>query len=201
MKITALATALFGALLISSAAPAAAAVITFDNLPGDDSTIANGYSGLSWWDFSSVSNAYLPVAQGISTSGFDYSAVSGTNFATNDFGNPAEFWADKGTFNFKSAYFTSAYDANQAITVTGMLNGNALYSQTFSVTNTGPTLVTFDWAGINEVVVSPIDNGNGTVFGMDNLNISAVPLPSGLPLFGSAILGLLLVSRNRAREA
>ena len=201
MKITAATIAVFGALFLSTAVPASAAVITFDSLGGDDSTIANGYAGLSWSNFSSISDTYFADTYGITGTGFDVAAVSGTNFATNDNGDPASFSLAKGTFKFTSAAFTSAFDANQVITVSGLLNGTQVYSKTFSVSDTGPTLESFNWAGINDVVVSPIDNGNGAVIGVDDVNVSAVPLPAGLPLFVSAMAGRFAVAGNRARKA
>lgn len=197
MKITSTTLAALGALFLAATAPASAAVITFDSLSGDDSAIASGYAGLTWSNFSSISNTYFPDKYGITGTGFDTAAVSGANVATNDFGSPASFSLGKGTFTFASAYFTSAYDANQEITVTGLLDGNQIYSKSFTVSDTGPSQITFDWAGINDVVVSPIDSGAGSVIAVDNVDITAVPLPAGLPLFASALVALVAASRRR----
>lgn len=201
MKPISLTLAALGTLFLAATTPASAAVITFDSLPGDDSSIASGYAGLSWSNFSSISNPYFADSYGITGTGFDSAAVSGANVATNDFGGPASFSLDKGTFTFTSGYFTSAYDANQQITVTGLLNGTQLYSKSFSVSDIGPTLVAFGWAGINDVVVSPIDNGAGSVIAVDNLDVTAIPLPAGLPLFASALLALVGASCRRGIKA
>jgi hypothetical protein len=196
MKTLSLALAAVGSLFLLASVSAHASVITFDDLSGNDVDIGNGY-GLNWSGFSSQSNTYFSSDYGITGTGFDDAAVSGANYATNDYGSPASFSVASGTLNFASAYFTSAYDPNQQITVTGLLKGNQVYSTTFSVSDTGPTLESFNWSGIDDVTVSPIDGGNGSFVAVDNLSVSAVPLPAALPLFGSAFAGLVALSRRR----
>ncbi len=136
-----------------------ALVINFDDLlnQGYGTVISNGYSGLNWSNFWGY--------DGASGTGSGYSAgtVSSPNVAFNGYGDPASF-SSTAQFNLVSAYFTAAWNPGQ-ITVLGLNSGTQLYSTTFSVVTTSPTLTSFNWSGINEVRFST----NFAQFAIDNL--------------------------------
>ena len=133
-----------------------ALVINFDSL-GSDGPITNGYSGLNWSNFYSLRGSDIP------NSGYAAGVISSPNIAFNAFGDPASF-SSTAQFNLVSAYFTAAWNPGQ-ITVLGLNSGTQLYSTTFSVVKTSPTLTSFNWSGINEVRFST----NFAQFVIDNL--------------------------------
>ena len=134
-----------------------ALVINFDSLVGTGAEITNGYSGLNWSNFYSLRGSdYL-------NTGYAAGVVSSPNIAYNGWGDPASF-SSTAQFNLVSAYFTAAWNPGQ-ITVLGLNSGTQLYSTTFSVITTSPTLTSFNWSGINEVRFST----NFAQFVIDNL--------------------------------
>ena len=137
-----------------------ALVINFDDLldqANGNTLISNGYNGLNWSNFYSLRGSDIP------NSGYATGVVSSPIIAFNGYGNPASF-SSTAQFNLVSAYFTAAWNPGQ-ITVLGLNSGTQLYSTTFSVVTTSPTLTSFNWSGINEVRFST----NFSQFAMDNL--------------------------------
>jgi hypothetical protein len=82
----------------SYAFPAAATLITFDDLPGSINPIPNGYNGLNWSNWDAFNGHNDP------NSGYVPGIVSPNNVAFNAGGNPAVF--SNGTFTFNSATFS-----------------------------------------------------------------------------------------------
>jgi hypothetical protein len=149
---------LFLITMLALGSNANALVINFDSLDGSASgPITNGYSGLNWSNFWSSRGSDIP------NSGYAAGVVSSPNIAFNAYGNPASF-SSTAQFNLVSAYFTAAFNPGQ-ITVLGLNSGTQLYSTTFSVVKTSPTLTSFNWSGINEVRFST----NFSQFVIDNL--------------------------------
>ena len=174
MKKIFLATA-FG-LALTSMTNASAVVITFDDLPAPaagGSVVPNGYSGLNW------SNFYYLNGVTYGASGYQNGVVSPTNVAYNGWGSPASFFASATPFFLRSTYMTGAWNNGLTVTVTGSLNGVQKFSKVVVVNATGPTLVNFNWAGINQVNISTAGGvsagfgGAGAHLAMDNLFILA----------------------------
>lgn len=185
----ALATALFG----SSMACAMANTITFDDItPG---TIANGYEGFNWTNFS-AHNA-LPL-----TSGYRNAPVSGTQTAFNSFGAPATM-ASSTAFTLNNAFFTAAWRDGLNIHAVASGNGNN-YSMNFTINATAPSNVVFNWANINSVTFSSSGgtphagySGTGVHFAVDNITVNAVPEPETYALMLAGLATLAAVARRR----
>jgi hypothetical protein len=181
------------------AGPASAELLTFDSLPGDGSLIPAGYGGLVWSNFDDLNATFGPP------SGYINGLVSPPNVAFNGFGSPASFTSVE-TFELNSFYLTAAFNDGLNVTVTGLLNGVMINSTTLVVNTSGPTLETFNWAGINAVDFSSCCGvhhddylGSGTQFVIDNLSISTVPEPSTWATLLLGFAGLGFAGYRRAR--
>jgi hypothetical protein len=132
------------------ASNAFATLINFDDITIPDSqhtAISNGYQGLNW------NNLNALLSSSYSGNGYRNGLVSSPNVAFNPYGNPASI-SSLSNFNLASGYFTAAFTPGLQITVNGLNNGTQIYTKTFSVTPTGPTLTYFNWSGINELAFS-----------------------------------------------
>jgi hypothetical protein len=171
---------------------ASAATINFDDLadpgPGASILIPNGYGGLDWNNFWYLNgDTYTdPIA-------YHTGVVSPHNVAFNGFGDQAIF--SDGDFTLNSAYFTSAWEDNNVMTVRGFHLGTLLDTLQVVLNRQGPTFVTFNWAGVDQVV---FDTSNYQM-AMDDLTINGSSSPEGgatLALLGMALLGLFGVRRK-----
>ena len=179
-------------IVLGIGAVAQATVLTFDDLtpvpfaPASAfAPLPNGYGGFNWNNFSYTSDTY-------SLTGYDNGRVSGDYVSYNAFGNPAV--VSDSVFDFNSAYLTAAFNDGLSVTVEGLKSGATLYSKTVVVNTTQPTLVNFDYFGVDELRftsfggVEPdylINRGGGTQFALDNFTfnekVTSVPEPTLLP--------------------
>ncbi len=166
-------------LLVPGTAPA---VITFDDLsPGLDwMPIQNGYAGLQWSNFGVLNGSLRPANEG-----YHAGTISLPNVAFNLFGNPASL-SSSIPFDLHSAYLTSALnlDTTLHIRVQGFRGTTLAYDNVYDVTRFTPTLVDFDYLGINQAtfITSP-----PTQFSIDNLVLVPEPNPCLLGLIGAAL--------------
>src|SRR5271166_1673414 len=152
--------------LSAAAQPAGATLIGFDDLTSYFVTnlpIQNPYDGFNW------NNVYVLAGTDEPGTGFQYGVVSPSNEAFGGFGGIAGFSPVSGVFTLNSAYFTAG-DSPQDVTVAGFDSSSIqLDSVTFSTTNTGPTLETFNWTGLSSVTFV----GTGGHVVIDNLTVNA----------------------------
>ncbi len=190
------------ALASATATNAAAVVIGFDDLPGGNVLVPNGYNGLTW------NNFYYLNGVTYGPSGYQNGVVSPSNVGYNGFANPAAFFSSPTQFYLGSAYVTAAWNNGLTVTVTGSRNGVQKYTKTFVVNTTGPTLVNFNWGGIDRVDFSTAGGvnaglpGAGTHMAIDNILIlafdpaamsaSSLSGVTGVPLRIAQIPGLAL---------
>jgi hypothetical protein len=93
----------------------------------------------------------------------------------------------------------------------GLFNTSIVDAERFEVFDTNDTLLgTIDLSdqvinfggfisdeGISKAVITPIAPTNGSIF-IDDLTVSAIPLPASFLLFGSGLLGLVSIARKKA---
>lgn len=140
------------AIAIGTVGSAHATSVTFDDLPQlryDAKYISNGYAGFNWSNFAYTTGVKIAVS-----SGYETGTVSGTNVAFNAYGKPAAVSIDSGTFDFNSAYLTSAWNNGNEIAVEGLFNGESKYSQKVVVNTKKPIKFDFNFLGINQLKFS-----------------------------------------------
>jgi len=170
-------------------------LLTFDDLPttppgpGEAGTgpIPNGYGGLNWGTFNVIDGLAVDHSYGYYTG-----VVSPSDVIFNTFGAPASISNPYGLFDLDSAYLTAALNLSTPlnIEVQGFNGATMLYDNTYAVDNTGPTLINFNYDGINSVtfITAPPQ-----AVAIDNLMVT-VPEPSvmGLIGIGLMVMGLRL---------
>ena len=161
-------------------------LVTFDDLAG--STIPVGYNGLNWVNFGCLDG----INYSGNPSGYQAGVVSPNNVIYNHGANPASI-ANPAPFNFISACLTAAWNDNLQVEVKGYTNGTLIYDNTYTLSAAAPTLIQFNYSGVNEVDFNsfggtrhPGYSSSGKQFVMDNVTVSnATPLrtwQSGLDL-------------------
>ena len=147
-------------------------VVSFDDLSGG-AVVPVGYHGLTWSNFSCVDGVHYSIR-----SGYQVAVVSSNNGAYDVFGYPASM-VSTGSFNLISAYLTAAWYDNLLVEAQGYADGMLYYDNTYTLSATNPTLIHFDYFGINRVLFIPSGGtwhagygGNGVNFVMDNVTIS-----------------------------
>ncbi len=157
--------------------------------------IANGYGGLNWENFRVLdTSTYTPFP-----SGYYYGTVSGTNVAYNSWADPASIMTINSDVPIlvHSAYLTGAWHDGLYIKAEGYLGNVLKYTKTVTVSAYFPTLVSYEFGNVDEVVWSswggtpaPEYSRSGTQFAMDDLNYDFAPEPSSLLALLSGIGGL-----------
>lgn len=115
-------------------------------------------------------------------------------------GNVALYNRDRGALSvnfghqvaFDSAYINPIF-VTMNIIVEGWTDGQLLYSQTLTLSNTQPNLLTFNYSGIDTLGFRSTTPGWFTV---DNLTITN-PEPSSLILLGTGLVGFGLWRRSK----
>ncbi len=181
-----------------------AVVVDFDDLR-NRTFVYDGYQGLDW------GNMYVLDTSSYQDSGYVNGTVSGNNVVLNAWAGVASV-EEGSTFDFNGAFLTGAWRDGLNIEVTGSLDGDTIYSETVVVDSDAATWFSFDFFGIDSLVFSsfggvenPNYRGSGAHFAMDNFtfneSVSAVPLPAGLWLFGTALLALGGIRRRQKAQA
>lgn len=151
------------------------AVLTFDDLsPGADyALIQNDYGNLQWNNLGVLNGSSRPATEGYRTG-----MVSPNNVAFNLFGDPAAI-SSATTFDLNSAYLTAAFVNGLQIEVQGYVGTSLTYDKTYSVNTTGPTLIHFDYLGVDQVKFIP---SPGSPFVMDNLAVTVPVVNQSTPM-------------------
>jgi PEP-CTERM motif len=164
--------------------------ITFDELDpgGDYSLIPDSYHGLQW-------NNWGVIDGWDSVGGYENGVISKNNVAFAPYGDPSSIDYSS-SFNLVSAYMTASWQDGLQLEVKGLFNDIATYGNTYTLNETGSTLINFNYMGIDEVDFQVLSAQQQYV--MDNLVLSIpVPEPSTLALFGLGVLTSLMAFRRR----
>ncbi len=96
-------------------------------------------------------------------------------------------WAQNNSF----AGFSS-----HELTVTGYLNGKEVASKTFSLT---PSFAwqAFNFGPVDKMVFTHLERDNAHWWLMDNVQVSAVPVPTTIGMFCGGLLALFVFGRRR----
>jgi len=147
-------------------------VIQFDDLSSSATPVPSGYHLLGW------SNVYVMNGSNYlgNPSGFEAGIVSSANVIYGGGGSTASITAQ--TFDFLSAYATAAFNDNLQLEAKGYLSGVLIFDQTNTLSATVPTLIHFNFCGVDEVDFTSFGGshhagyvGTGTQFVMDNMNV------------------------------
>jgi hypothetical protein len=197
------------ALSIGAASGAQAGTLTFDDLPGNGSPIPNGYGGFNWtnmWVLNGDTYSGNP-------SGYQNGVVSHSNVAFNAFGSPASLIvSSNNAFTFNSTYLTAAWNDGLHVEVQGYNGATLLYDTTVTVDTSGPTLETFDYQNITQLVFTSSGGvnhgyvGSGEHFAMDNFTYNqsvqaAVPVPPTVTMLGMGIVSLFGYGWRKRKQA
>ena len=121
--------------------------LTFDDLTGTNKVIVpSGYGGLNWSNF-----YYLNALDNLNNpSGYQAGMISAPNVAYNGSGNPASI-IGSAPFDLLSAVLTAAWNNNLSVEVKGYVGTNLTYDSTIILSATAPTVVQFNYYGVNSV--------------------------------------------------
>ncbi len=157
-------------------------LLTFDDLPAGGPLdahppfVPNGYGGLNWGNFCVENGLEFSATPG---DGYYYGVVSPANVAFNLYGFPASISSSNGLFDLDSAYLTSSGPNYPTlnIQVEGFVGATMVYSNTYTATNGAPTLINFDYIGVDSVTFT-----SGQVqFVMDNITVTKPSAPPDAP--------------------
>ena len=172
-------------------------VVTFDDLTetASGSFITTPYHSLVWSNFLCLNSISSNAKFG--PDGTYYGMVSASNVVINGsfFGTTAEIDSPSNNFSFLSVYLAGAQRSNLNIEVEGFRSGGLLYDTTVVASATSPTLFTFNYFDIDQLVFNS-SGGQTAFFGgqeslvMDNFTFEFVPEPSTLLLAGLGALTL-----------
>lgn len=158
--------------------------------PVPDLSTPTVFTGLTM----SEANVYRSPFEGTSAYGSLFTSVEGTGTATfNQTGNQLSLiWGSPDSYNQLTFY--------SGINGTGSTLGTVTGSAISPSNGTGFSYVTI--SGLSTFGSFKLINDPGTnAFEVSTFNVSSVPLPAGLPMFGGALLGLsALALRRRGRK-
>lgn len=144
---------------IAAAQPAAAQLtITFDDLPGAENAVPNGYKGLNWSNFNFLrATTFTP-----SPSGYLAGLTSGSKVAYSGFTSVQPQSISAATpFQLFSFQMTAAWYDGISVEVSGLLGGSEVFRQTLNPSSTSPTLYSFGGASIDTLTFVH-DENSGT---------------------------------------
>ncbi|MGI6656181.1 MAG: PEP-CTERM sorting domain-containing protein [Desulfobulbus sp.] len=184
------------AFLLSPAA-AKAFVLTFDDVPGADpymtyNPIPNGYGGFDWdYSFRLAHKDQYPGG------GYVHGTVSGEWAAYNALGTTVLI-SRQDTFHFTGAYFSSAFDLSQTLSLKGWRDGTELFSTALEIKNNASRWVQVDWSGIDTLELG----SSGWSFVMDDFTFNEspnpVPEPGTMVLLASGLI--VFMARVRSKD-
>jgi len=168
-------------LCLLAAAACADPVITFDDISAPSSSVVplpTAYHGLNWNGLGALDG----VNFGVKPSGYQAGVVSSNNVVyptQGDYNGSFSGSMQGGLFDLRSAYLTAVLYDNLSLEAKGYIHGTVVYDTTNILSATAPTLIQFNFYGVDEVDF--ITSGGGVHpgypfgfdpgFAMDNVNV------------------------------
>jgi hypothetical protein len=143
--------------------------LNFDDLPlGDAFPLPENYKGFQWSEY-----AWYVDSNTLPGTGYEYGAVSKPNVLFSAWENPFSVSLPGCKFSIRLAYFTAAWESELSLTVTGSLNGEQVFTESFMAINTKPTFKSFDYGKVDQLTFSSsgVRDGSGIHFVVDNLRL------------------------------
>jgi hypothetical protein len=173
------------AVLLASAMPCYATVVTFEDISPDD--LADGYGGISGW--TSAGSIFSGTGEGVGNYLF--------------YGNEGEVRFDSAPVTFEGTYYKAYAIDTSAPPITGI----ELFYQGLLVHSIldpqAPLALEWVASGYTGLIDKIYFRGGGEGFAIDNLTYtqatSPVPLPGAIPLFLSGA-GLIAAARTRRKQ-
>jgi hypothetical protein len=193
----------FFILLVLGAASASASTVTIDFEELPEGNVSNPFTSKGY----TFSHAYsagiiLMVTPNESTTGQMMTVCDGCAFPTvismqEDNGNLFEL------SSFDAGYNLASPSWNRSLTVTGMYADNSQISAVFDSIGGFTETINLGgpgWSNLESVSFSwDADVSSGLdIRGLDNINVTAVPIPAAVWLFGSVLAGLGFLRRKAA---
>jgi hypothetical protein len=155
--------------------------LTFDDLPSTNGVgLLPGYAGLYWNNASFLDG----LLTSLNPSGYQAGTVSPPNVIYNPSGNPATIIGIT-PFDLLSVYATAAWEDNLQLEAKTYIGNVLMYNVTNTLSATAPTLLNYNFYGVNRVVFSTSGGtphsgygSTGEQFVMDNLLIVTHNNPS-----------------------
>ncbi len=196
------------AALTTAVNTADAQLLTFDDIPQCDATSDDGvtlpspYMGFVWSNFA----IQHMLGTDLESSGYSTGVVTPGCTAFNAYGYSTAI-SSATSFTFNGGFFTSAWNDELTLTITGFDDALEKYSASLNLDTHGPQLFNVNWEGINRLEFSASSRGseNRTHFTMDNARFNnaydpaVVPEPSSLILLAGGLAALGIIRRRRAR--
>jgi hypothetical protein len=173
--------------------------LTFEDLtPGPPLTT---YQGFQWSGFYAINGATATNNGYYNAVVSPYKIIGDVDGRSASISNSGAFFS----FNLNSAYLTAELNDGLQVEVQGFIGSTLAYDNTYTVNTTGPTLINFNYFGINRVTFIP---SGGTLhpgytdagvhdqnFAMDNLTLN-VPEPGAITLLLVSLLSWAMFSRG-----
>jgi len=99
-------------------------------------------------------------------------------------------------FNLLNLDLGNWFEKSSVLQITGYFSGGGSISTDIALGNF--TTYVLNWNNINSLVFDSLSGAGDQYWGVDNINVSAVPVPAAAWLFGSALLGFFGFSRKKA---
>ena len=189
----------------------ASTLLTFED-GSNAAAIPNGYQGFDWMNcrtggtqtcFNFLTSGTFPAASGTYFAYLNSGDLDGNNIADTGIIRSS----NGGLFNFDSGYFSANWSSNLTLTVEGFVNGVSQGTQTLTLGYHSMGYQAINLNGIDEIRFTP--SGGTAVgtpalawqryaFSMDNVQVTWVPVPAAVWLFGSGLLGFMGVARPKS---
>jgi hypothetical protein len=180
-------------------------IITFDDVLEPNvnwGVVPDGYMGLDWkhieveriTDYRQTYNNRLITFPSAPLAALNGGESGGNRVVS--FSSPKPILLGGAYFSTWAEHNWFADFSSHELTVAGYLNGKEMGSKTFSLT---PDFAwqAFDFGLVDQVVFTHLERDNAHWWLMDNVQVSAIPIPATIGMFCGGLLALVVFGRRR----